>query len=212
MSAPPDSSARDRPPSPDKAIARERRPAIFESAQAVFAAIPEIAEDMRARPQSETSLAFLDGLLESRTPEEAVTFCAYLLPPHGSVGWGYRCLAPQTWTLTEIDSSLLQLVELWLREPSEEARYDVLETASAIRPRSPAVWLGLGAGWSGGSISAPDLPPVPAPAFAAPRAVNASILSLLARAGTKDREGALRQFVGLGRRIAAEWSAPGPER
>jgi len=208
MSAPPDPSARGRPPPPDAG----RELAIPERADAVFAAIPEIMEDMRARPGRESSFAFLDKLVDSPTPEEAVTFCAYLLPPRGSVGWGYRCLAPQTRTLTETDRSLLQLVENWLREPSEEARFDVLETASTIRPRSPAVWLGLGAGWSGGSISAPDLPPVPAPAFAAPRAVNASILSLLARAGARDREAALRQFVGLGRRIAAEWPAPGPHR
>ena len=172
-------------------------PALASLAREVFAARPELGEDIRARPGIETGPQFLASLMASTTPEEAVTFCAYLLPPAAAVGWGHRCLAAWPAAIGE-----------WLACPHddrqrEDLRREILDMAVARRPRSPAVWVSLGLGWSSGSISAPDLPTVPAPAFATPRAINAGILGLLARVGLAERAATLEEFVSFARRIAA---------
>ncbi|MCE7028377.1 DUF6931 family protein [Jiella avicenniae] len=187
----------------------EPRPAgLAGLASEVFAAIPEIADDMRARPGGETCPQFLARLVASATPEEAVTFCAYLLPPAAAVAWGHRCLAAKPAASGPADAFLMDLIAAWLAAPSdgpesEELRREILAIAEASRPRSPAVWIALGLGWSSGSISAPDLPAVPAPAFATPRAINAGILGLLARGEIAGRAAELQDFVALARRIAA---------
>ncbi|WAP69792.1 DUF6931 family protein [Jiella pelagia] len=184
------------------------RPALAVLAREVFSASPEIGDDMRARPDGETSPQFLARLTSSATPEEALTFCAYLLPAAAAVAWGHRCLAARPETGGSRDAGLIKLIAAWLAEPwnslqREDLRREILAIAQASRPRSPVVWISLGLGWSSGSISAPDLPAVSAPAFATPRAVNAGILGLLARVEIAERAATLEEFVSFARCIAA---------
>ncbi|NDW04491.1 DUF6931 family protein [Jiella pacifica] len=185
-----------------------RRPDLAILARDVFSASPAIADDMRARPGGETSPQFLARLMSSTTPEEAVTFCAYLLPPAAAVAWGHRCLAARPPTDGRSDARLVALIAAWLAESwgdlnREVLRREILAIAEASRPRSPAVWISLGLGWSSGSISTPGLPEVSAPAFATPRAINAGILGLLARSEIAARAATLDEFVTFARRIAA---------
>ena len=109
---------------------------------------------MRARPDNETPLAYIALLQKSKTPEEAVTFTAYVLPRRKAVWWGHQCLIerrpPPVGRRTR---QMLQLAEDWVREPEEELRYRAMNEAMAARDKTPGVWIALAAGWSGGSLS-----------------------------------------------------------
>ncbi|MBO0905122.1 DUF6931 family protein [Jiella sonneratiae] len=198
--------------SPGAAAAPPQGAALPAFAADVFFALPEIGEDMLARPAGETCPQFLAKLAASATPEEAVTFCAYLLPWPAAILWAHRCLLARPAPQAPRDALLVALVAEWLKSPAEGAarddlRREALAIAGPARPRTPPVWIALGLGWSAGSLSPPDLPPVAPPAFATPRAVNAGILGLLAEVSPGERAATLAEFLSQARRIAAALAA-----
>jgi hypothetical protein len=68
----------------------------------------------------------------------------------------------------------------------------------ASKHKTPGVWIALAAGWSGGSLSAPELPRVPPPPALTPRAVNTGIMGVLAMVGIRHRAPTLKAFVDMG--------------
>ena len=64
--------------------------------------------------------------------------------------------------------------------------------------RGPGVWLALAAGWSGGSMAPADLPVVEVPEFVLGRAVNAAVLTALARVPQDKRARMLEHYIGMG--------------
>ena len=171
-------------------------------ARDLFEVIPEAGDDMRARPDSETPLAYIAQLKQSKTPEEAVTFTAYVLPRRKAVWWGHQCLMSLDHLLNEQDKHMLGLAEAWVREPEEHLRYRAMTEAMAARDTTPGTWIAYAAAWSGGSLNPPDLPRVPPPAFGTPRAVNTAIMGILARVDTKQRGKTLGGFVDMGVNLA----------
>lgn len=170
----------------------------FELARQLFEEFDAAGEDIAARPGEEDSLDFMAALAETATPEEAITFGAYLLPRRKAVWWGHECVRGLVHLLTDQDLRMLQLAEKWVREPEEANRAAALTQAMASRGKSPGVWIALAAGWSGGSLVDPGLPPVPPPAHLTPRAVNAGILSGLATVDLAHRAATLKIFVQMG--------------
>ena len=65
------------------------------------------------------------------------------------------------------------------------AAYDIAAANSGLpggyHAGQPATWMALAAGWSGGSIVAPDLGPVPAPPHQTARAVRAGLMIAMAQ-------------------------------
>jgi len=170
----------------------------FNTAAELFEAFPTVAADMLAKPTSQPSLDFLRGLVQSPTPEEAVTFCGYLLPRRVAVWWGHQCLTRLPGGDDPGEQALLALAEDWVREPDEERRYAALNAGMAPRMRSAAAWICLGAGWSGGSLAPSGMAPVvPAPHLTA-RAVNAGILTAVARAPAAQRGELISSCVAMG--------------
>lgn len=176
---------------------------LFERAKDLFEAFPSLADDLVARPDDEASLTFFARLLKTPTPEEAVTFGAYLLPRRRAVWWGHRCVVSIIHLLTDQDLRMLQLAEAWVREPEEDQRNLALQEGMAARNKTPGVWIALAAGWSGGSIVEPTQPRVAPPPFLTPRAVNAGILGALARVDYPHRADTLRSFVQMGVELAS---------
>ena len=174
----------------------------YSLARDLFEAIPEAGEDIATRPDSETPIAFIGLLQKSKTPEEAVAFASYVLPRRKAVWWGHQCLSSVDHLLSPQDRMMLQLAEDWVREPEEPVRYRALNEALAARQKTPGVWIALAAGWSGGSMSAPDLPRVPPPASLTPRAVNTGIMGVLAKVDMKHRGVTLKGFVDMGVNLA----------
>lgn len=169
----------------------------FETAEDLFAQLPDIEDDMTARPthQREGTVAFIEALVASATPEEAITFTAYALPRRHAVWWGHECLRQGPGKLDETDHEMLQLAEAWVTDPSEVTRYAALDAAMEAEAKTAGVWIALGAGWSGGSMVPSDYQPVAPPPFLTARAVNAGVLSVLARADVKERQKILSDFV-----------------
>lgn len=176
----------------------------FETAEELFAQIPEIAEDLTARPNGsgQDPIAFIEALLASPVPEEAVTFAAYVLPRRHSVWWGHECLRHVAAMLSETDQEMLALAAAWVGEPNEDTRYAALDAAMEAPVKSPGVWIAMGAGWSGGSMVPKDYQPVAPPPFLTARAVNGGILSILALTDRKQRPARLTEFVQMALQIA----------
>lgn len=170
----------------------------FNTARELFETFPTASEDMMAGPADQPSLDFLRDLLATATPEDAVTFCAYLLPRRVAVWWGHQCLINLPEGLVGQDSGLLASAEDWVREPEEERRYAALDAGMAAPIKTPGAWIALAAGWSGGSMAPSGMAPVVPPAHLTARAVNAAVLSALARVPLKQRAAVLSACVSMG--------------
>ncbi|MDD7972861.1 DUF6931 family protein [Roseinatronobacter alkalisoli] len=153
---------------------------------------------MDARPtQGEAALAFALRLLNSATPEEAVTFTAQLFTRRVAIWWGHECLRHLENLLDPPDIEMMALAAAWVATPDAAHRSRVAEAAAACSTRSPGVWLAMAAGWTGGSMAPADAPVVPPPRFLTGRGVNAAVLSALARGKRADRQETLETFIGM---------------
>ncbi|RVD33171.1 hypothetical protein EN858_19110 [Mesorhizobium sp. M4B.F.Ca.ET.215.01.1.1] len=170
----------------------------FKTARDLFMACPAVAEDMSAPPTEQASIEFCRALLAGPVPEEAITFCAYLLAERAAVWWAHECLSHLTDLLDGQDQELLMLVGDWVSEPDNPRHHAGLSRAAAMPPTTPAAWIALAAAWRGdGSAAETTARPV-ARLFPAAHAVNAGILSGLARVALADRFSVLSAFVELG--------------
>ena len=175
-------------------------------------ACPTVARDMRALPTEQRSIEFCRGLLAGRVPEEAITFCAYLLPDRAAVWWAHECLSHLSELLDGTDHELLAYVRDWVGEPDSPHHRAAVSQAWATPPTTPGAWIALAAGWRdnvvvgggfvvGGSVvgaAAPTgLQPLPAA-----HAVNAGVLAGLARVALADRFAVLSAFVEMGLQMA----------
>jgi len=174
----------------------------FSTARDLFQAFPTALDDMAARPSDRGSLEFVRDLAGGATPEDAITFSAYLLGRREAVWWGHQCLNTLPDRLAPEDLSLLALAEDWVRRPEEATRIAALDAGMASKTRTPGVWIALAAGWSGGSMIGPDSMPVTPPPYLTAKAVNAGVLSVLARVDRNERAARLHSFVDMAIRLA----------
>jgi hypothetical protein len=175
----------------------------FTTARDLFDAFPTALDDVEAEPSDEPSLEFLKSLITAGALEKAVAFCAYLLPRREAVWWGcvaMRMLMPHR---APKDDALLQVAEAWVREPEEERRQAALAAGTDGDRRSPATWVALAAGWSGGSIMPGETSSVPAPHHLTARAVRAAILMAASRIDARQRAERLRNSLEAGLKLAA---------
>lgn len=172
-------------------------------AEDVFTALPALSTLVMARPQTgQHCLDFLRTLRLGQTPEEAVTFMAFALAPRHAVWWGHECLKAAPEFLTPQDIEMLDLIAAWVAEQDDKSRCAAMDAAMEVDVHGPGVWLALGAGWSGGSMSARDLPAVPPPPSAMGQALNAGIHSALARVPQEKRRRMLDHFVTMAEVLA----------
>ena len=164
-------------------------------------ACPAIARDMRTLPTEQHPIEFCRDLLAGRVPEEAITFCAYLLPERAAVWWAHECLSHLTDLFDDADHELLALVRDWVGEPDSPRHRAAVSTAAATSPTTPVGWIALAAGWrdNGSAMAATESALQP---FPAAHAVNAGILAGLARVALADRFSVLSAFVEMGIQMA----------
>jgi len=175
----------------------------FNTAREVFDAFPSAREDMVIEPTDEAPPAFLQGLLSSPTPEEAITFCAYMLPPRDAVWWAHQCVTLNGSEFSPEEKDLIDVAEFWVREPEEGNRRKALAAGMNARVKTPGAWVALAAGWSGGSMAVGPAEPVPAPPHLTARAANAAVLGSLARVGMERRAEFLTAYAQGGLNLAA---------
>ena len=132
----------------------------YRTAQELFAALPEIGEDMEARPRRDESvMVFARGLLDGPAPEEAVTAAAQMFVRRVAVWWGHECLRHVGDRLDPADHAMMERAAAWVARPDEGARAAMLDAAMACETRSPGIWLALGAGWGGARSRRPTARP-----------------------------------------------------
>lgn len=180
-------------PAPDAQAARLRH----RTAAALFAAVPQIAEDMTARPDDpdEALADFVARLAESPIPEEAVTAASYGLAPRYAVWWAHGCLEAEAGALGPADLRLMALCADWAYRPDDDRRLRALDAAMTAPQATPGVWLGFAAGWSSGSMVPPEQAFIPVQPFMCGRAVNAAVLTALARVARPRRRAALSRCI-----------------
>ncbi|HTM79027.1 MAG TPA: hypothetical protein VL133_15555, partial [Devosia sp.] len=113
----------------------------YAMAQDLFQAFPNLADDISVQPATDTALDFLGQLRRSSTPEDAITYAAYLLPRRQAVWWGHQCVRFLGPLLDAQDGAMLELARAWVVEPEEPLRWRALEAGMAARDKTPGVWI-----------------------------------------------------------------------
>ena len=166
----------------------------YDTPQELYTHMPSLAQMTQHRPrEGEDALDFLYRLRGSTTPEEVVTFTAYAALPKMAIWWSYECLRQASDDLSPADRAMMELVATWTTYPDNENRYRTMKAALYAPVRSPAVYLGLAVGWSGGAVAPND--PAPVPAYRTPRAINTAVLSCLAGSDLSRRPVRLARFI-----------------
>jgi hypothetical protein len=173
----------------------------FESVLQVFEAFPAITRDLKSLPTDEPPLDYLAKLLAGPTPEDAVTFCAYLLDRRQAVWWASQCLRHLGMPHSREEEVALKTAEAWVRDPEEPRRLAALDLGLKGDHDLPAVWVAFAAGVSGGTIRMADALGPPVPPHGTARAVRVAILNGLAAVPVRDRNEKLKSCVDMGRRL-----------
>ncbi|WP_299733451.1 hypothetical protein [uncultured Tateyamaria sp.] len=158
----------------------------FDRVNDLYAEMPEIAKFIETPAEDDDGYrSFLERLRASQTPEDAVTFTAFALQAKAGIKWGMECVASLIPDMAPEDTKLMNLVSEWLDDPTSENRWKTLEVALFAPRRSPAVYLGLAVGWSGGPLAPNDL--VTVPAWRAPRALSSAVMRAVGQMRTEHR-------------------------
>lgn len=173
----------------------------FETARDLFEAFPSAVDELGVEPADEPSLPFLKSLADSNV-DQAVGFCAYLLPRREAVWWGCQSIRALPAPRTHEEEQALAAAEQWVREPEEELRIAALNVGRESDYKRPATWLALAAGWAGPTIPFEDKVGQVPPEQTA-RAVRAGVLIAASRIDLTKRTELLRKCVDEGIRLAA---------
>ncbi len=175
----------------------------IQEASQLFKAMPDIQKFFTQKPEEgQHCLDFLRRLRLGPVPEEAISLMAFGLQPRPAVWWGHECLKAAPDLLTEQDTAMMDLVVAWVAEQDEDSRYAVMDAGQAVSDRGPGAWLALGAGWSGGSMSAQGLPVVRPQTSLMGQVLNVSINAALARVSQDKRRRMLDHYVGMAEVLA----------
>jgi hypothetical protein len=176
----------------------------FFTAREVFEAYPGAAGDMAGTPKddAEQPLDFLARLLASPTPEDAISFCAYLLGRREAVWWACACHRLIGPPADHDDEKALLVAEAWVREPEEHRRRAALALGLGGNHDLAGTWLSLAAGGAGGTfiLNGQAGPPVPADMTA--KAARSAVLISLARLPIRQRAARLPACVDICTRLA----------
>lgn len=165
----------------------------FETAQDLFVAFPTLQDDVEAKASEAPPLDFTKQLASSETPEDCLSFFAYLAPRREAVWWGCRCLHALG---TEDPDGALAAADAWVADPEEAQRVAALQIAETTGTPDQATWIAFAAGWSGGNIAGTDQPaPVSAPPYLTAKAVRAAVLIAVSRAPFRERRARLERCL-----------------
>jgi hypothetical protein len=153
----------------------------FVTVRDLFDAFPSAAGDVGAADGSMRSLDLIRTLASNRQWQPAISFCAYLLPRRVAVAWACRSVRRLLGRLATEEDRMIGFAEEWVREPEEPRRRKALASGTIGNPRSPATWVALAAGWSGGSVVPEDMGHAPADPEQTAKAVRVALFIALSR-------------------------------
>ena len=172
----------------------------FTTIRDLFDAFPTAAVEVGVEASDELSLDFLRKASAAGDYSAAISFCAYLLSRREAVWWACGCLRPLE-PRTPGEARCLDMAEAWVRVPEEEQRRAALEMGLQSRRNLPGTWVALGAGWSGGNMSASDTYKVaPAPQLTA-QAIRGALLIASGRPPAAHAKAKQKEWVGAAYRL-----------
>jgi len=148
----------------------------FVTTRALFESFPRSVTGIAAEPTDEPPVVFLKKLSAQHKFEDAIGFCAYLLPRREAVWWACGCVRTLLGDIAASRSGPIIAAEAWVYNPDDEHRRIALEIGKRADNNDPLSWLALSAGWSGGALLAHPQHLVPVPAYMTPRAARIAIL------------------------------------
>src|SRR5580704_1067728 len=99
----------------------------FSTARALFEAFPEVHKKVKVAPTDQFPIEFLKGLTALGKLDDAVAFCAYLLPRREAVWWACGCARALLGDIPQNEAAGLLGAEAWVYEPDDEHRQAALE-------------------------------------------------------------------------------------
>ncbi len=164
----------------------------FSSAREVFESFPALRQLVGTPPTTEPPLTFLTRLAAGTEPQQAIGFCAFLLPRREAVWWALQSVQRMRPSGASADPGL-QAAEAWVRDPGDALRRAALDTAEAGDSAEPGTWVAWAAGYSGGSMLANHA--VPCPPDLTAKTARIAVLTALGRVPARERDAALRNCV-----------------
>ncbi len=147
----------------------------FPTARSLFETFPDAVGES-AEPADVPSIAHLRNLAAAEKFDDALTFCAYLLPRREAVWWACRAVRALRGGQAPDDALCLRAAEAWVRKPDDDNREFALRMAKAADRNDPATWLARAAGYAGGMLVAHPKSPVAMPQYMTPRACRIAVL------------------------------------
>ncbi len=149
--------------------------------------------------------AYFDGLVTAGEYDRAIAFVGSALPRREAVQWSAEALARAARSVEEAKRvgrhELLQAVQTWLADPSEERRRAAWAAASRNEQSSPEKLLACAVYFSGGSIAPEDCEPVQPASHVCGRLAATAILASAYQSENADQY--LRVAVAEGDRFAS---------
>jgi len=176
----------------------------FATAEALFETFPELSEKISAKPSEQSATKFLQTLVAAGKIEDAVTFCAYLLPRREAAWWACRSARAASGHFADDRAAALLAAEAWVKEPDEERRLAALEIGTRGHCDDPLTWVALAAGWSGGLLVSGPQRPIPMPQYMTARATHTAILISALSVKWDQRPAYLQACIADGTRLAEE--------
>jgi len=176
----------------------------FATAEALFETFPELTQKISAQPSEQAPTQFLKSLLAAGRNEDAVTFCAYLLPRREAVWWACGCARSALGKIADDEPAALLAAEAWVREPGDERRQAALELGIKGHTDDPLTWIALAAGWTGGFLVSGPQHAIPMPQYMTARAARTAILISALSVQRDQRPAYLRSCVAESIRLAED--------
>jgi hypothetical protein len=172
----------------------------FHTAREVFEAFPTAAVDIETPPSERAPLDHLRELAKGPKPDDALAFCAYLLPRREAVWWASQSVRALLEKPTAQDEAALKAAEDWVYEPEEDKRVRALEVGTTFDYHAASTWVARAAAWSSGTMMTGDHP---GPPVQPPMTAQAAFTAIrIALGGKPDRAAEIGRCVERGVQIA----------
>jgi hypothetical protein len=174
----------------------------FATTLALFETFPRSVTKIAVAATDESPILFLKKLSTQHKFEDAITFCAYLLPRREAVWWACGCVRALLGDLPASRVAAIIAAEAWVSDPSDERRRTALEIGNQGDSTDPLSWLALSAGWSGGMLLVHPKFPVSVPPYMTPRAARIAILLSARTVKTEQHAARMQACIVDGIRLA----------
>ena len=174
----------------------------FATAQDLFDSFTLARSNIKASPTEDPPLTFLRDLIANEKVDDALFFCAYLLPRREAVWWASRSVRALKGAELDGKAQGLVLAEAWVREPDAERRRAAEEFGKSANVDDPMTWLAQAAAWSGGAVSMGQASAFAPPPELTPHAACVAILLCAGRLSPADRRARLIACIEDGAKLA----------